>query len=592
MVISPVTGIETEKEDIMGDRQNRCIFRRTLRKRIIKTISFCILVSILLFGFIIGFFLKEMLKKEFSIIANYFGNYIAQEINSVEFLTEMNIERLEDLDVNAPQVQHWLFELSELENRNLDYFIGNEHFLKGRSLVIHIDENKPVRLNETSLLQNFRLRDLLMTTISFGEDVVYPRADQPAAEESAVWSMPEELPSLMKKLRMYFDIDYRYDLFNSGGEVIGSVNVTVNPAITVPVFLFSVVILLMVGFISLVLSNIISKPLANRIIKPIVQMERTFRYAAEGDYSFSSEQPIRIRRPLQEIESMVLSTNVIIDKLKKYNDEQEQQRILLQQQNIELEAQNQELAESKLQIEQAQSQLIQMENMARVGQLTAAISHEINTPLGVINSNVQLSLMLTETLEQLACGIDNDETRDMITQLSEASKTCADACKRIDEIIKNLKVFSKIDQSDFQEADINAGVRSTVVLTTNLWKKNITIFEEYGELPPVKCYAGLLNQVFMNIMVNAIQAIEDKGEIYIRTWYEEGEVMISIRDTGKGIPQENLPRIFEFGFSTKRDKGMGIGLSMCQDIIRKHHGQIRVESEPDKGTTFTIVLPV
>ncbi len=576
----------------MGGCQNRRMFRRTLRKRILKTLSFCILVSILLFGFITGIFLKEMLKKEFSIIANYFGNSIAQVINSGEFLEEMNIERLEDLDVNSPQVQQWLLELSELENRNLDYFIGNEHFMKGTGMVIHIDEDDPIQMNEASLTQYFRLRDLLMTTISFGEDIVYPRAGQQPAQESGIWSLPEELPPMMTKLRIYFDINYRFDLYNSRREVIGSVNVTVNPAITIPVFLASVAALLMVGILSLILTNIISKPLANRIIKPIVQMEKTFRYAAEGDYSISNEQPIRIRRPLREIESMVLSTNVIIDKLKKYNDEQEQQKVLLQQQNIELEAQNQELAESKLQIEQAQSQLIQMENMARVGQLTAAISHEINTPLGVINSNVQLSLMLTETLEQIACGIETDETRDMINQLSEASKTCADACKRIDEIIKNLKVFSKIDQSDFQEADINAGVRSTVVLTTNLWKKNITITEEYGELPPVKCYAGLLNQVFMNIMVNAIQAIEDKGEIHIRTWHEEGEVLISIRDTGKGIPQENLSRIFEFGFSTKSDKGMGIGLSMCQDIISKHHGQIRVDSELDKGTTFTIALPV
>lgn len=576
----------------MGNYQNYCILRRTLSKRIRKTISLCILISILLFGIITGYYMMKMMKNEFSAIANYFGNNIAQVINSDEFLTKMNVKRIEDLDVNSPQVRQWLQELWELENRSLDFFMGNEHLMDGPTVVFQTSEDGRILETETPISQYFRMRDLLMTTIQFGDRIVYPLPSQSKEDDRIVWSMPEELPPVMKKLRIYFDINYHYNLYNSRREIIGSVSVVVNPAITVPIFMLSILVLLLVGLVCLLFTNIISKPLANRIIKPIQQMEKAFRQAAEGDYSCCDEKPIQIRRPLREIESMVQSTNIIINNLKKYNDEQEQQKMLLQQQNIELEAQNQELADSKLQIEQAQSQLIQMENMAQVGQLTAAISHEINTPLGVINSNVQLSAMLTETLEQLSAGIENSEIQDTVAQISEAGKTSAVACKRIDEIIKNLRVFSKIDQSDFQEADINAGVRSTVVLTTNLWKRNIRITEDYGDLPPVKCYAGLLNQVFMNIMVNAIQSIENKGEIQIRTWHEEGKVHISIRDNGKGIPQENLQRIFNFGFSTKGDKGMGIGLSMCQDIIRKHQGQILVDSEPGKGTAFTVSLPV
>ena len=166
-------------------------------------------------------------------------------------------------------------------------------------------------------------------------------------------------------------------------EVLG-LHGAANPMVIVPIFFIFAILLLFVGLASLIVTNIISKPLANRIIKPIQQMEKTFRNAAEGDYSGCDEKPIQIRRPLREIESMVFSTNIIINKLKRYNDEQEQQKVLLQQQNIELEAQNQELADSKLQIEQAQSQLIQMEKMAQVGQLTAAISHEVNTRWGLL----------------------------------------------------------------------------------------------------------------------------------------------------------------------------------------------------------------
>ncbi|NLO39332.1 MAG: GHKL domain-containing protein [Ruminiclostridium sp.] len=577
----------------MENYQSHYTIRRTLRKRIRKTISFCILVSILLFGVIIGYYFKDLIKIEFSMVAKYLGNSIAQIINSEDFRKEMNIEKLEDLNMDTEKAQQWLLELKELENRDISYFFGNDFALHGPQMIFYSAEDEQEQTVETALPKYFQLGSLLRTTIVFKGSIVYPLPADDAAENNLEWwEMPEKLPPMMNRLQQYFDIRYEYDLYDSQKEVIGNVTVQANPMVIVPIFFIFAILLLFVGLASLIVTNIISKPLANRIIKPIQQMEKTFRNAAEGDYSGCDEKPIQIRRPLREIESMVFSTNIIINKLKRYNDEQEQQKVLLQQQNIELEAQNQELADSKLQIEQAQSQLIQMEKMAQVGQLTAAISHEINTPLGVISSNVQLSTMLTESLEQLTADVENPEVQDMVAQISEAAKTSATACRRMDEIIKNLRVFSKIDQSDFQEADINAGVRSTVVLTTNLWKKNTHIIEEYGELPPVKCYAGLLNQVFMNIMVNAIQSIEKTGEIQLKTWYQDEKVWISIRDNGKGIPQENLQMIFDFGFSTKEDKGMGIGLSMSQDIIRKHSGQIFVDSELGRGTTFTISIPV
>jgi signal transduction histidine kinase len=167
------------------------------------------------------------------------------------------------------------------------------------------------------------------------------------------------------------------------------------------------------------------------------------------------------------------------------------------------------------------------------------------------------------------------------------------ACERVMQIIKSLKTFTKLDQAEFQEADINEGIRSVLVLTSNLWKRKITIHEDYGELPLVKCFPGMLNQVFMNIVVNAVQAIGENGDIFIKTWKDEKSVNISIRDTGCGIGEENLQRIFENGYTTKSGSlGMGLGLAISRSIINKHEGDIRVTSKVGEGTEFTVIIPL
>ena len=158
----------------MDNYQYRCMLRRTLSKRIRKTISLCILISIMLFGCITGTYMMKMMKTEFSAIANYFGNRIAQVINSGEFLQEMNVNRIEDLDVNSPQVHQWLQKLWELENRSLDFFIGNDHFADDPMVFLQTVEDGSIQKLETSLSQYFRLRDLLKTTIQFGDEIIYP----------------------------------------------------------------------------------------------------------------------------------------------------------------------------------------------------------------------------------------------------------------------------------------------------------------------------------------------------------------------------------------------------------------------------------
>ncbi|OGW22673.1 MAG: hypothetical protein A2077_07770 [Nitrospirae bacterium GWC2_46_6] len=165
--------------------------------------------------------------------------------------------------------------------------------------------------------------------------------------------------------------------------------------------------------------------------------------------------------------------------------------------------------------------------------------------------------------------------------------------ERIKKIVQDLKSFSRVDEAERKTANINEGIESTVNIVWNELKYKATVKKEYGDIPPIKCNAGQLNQVFMNILINAVHAIEEQGEIIIKTRHEDNNIFISISDTGSGIPADKINRIFEPFFTTKEvGKGTGLGLSIAYDIVKKHNGDIIVESEVGKGTTFTVRIPV
>jgi signal transduction histidine kinase len=280
-------------------------------------------------------------------------------------------------------------------------------------------------------------------------------------------------------------------------------------------------------------------------------------------------------------------------KLNGYNEILESQKVVLENQNAELEAQNTELLESKDKIQKQQAQLIQSEKMASVGLLTAAITHEINTPIGAINSNSQMVELLLQQLTDNPTIQSEGNLKEVFDQLTEVNNINLTACGRITEIIRSLKSFSRLDQAEFQDADINEGIKSVLVLTNNLLKRRITVHEEYEELPPVRCFPGQLNQVIMNIIVNASQAINGEGEIFIHTYQQDGYLYISIRDTGAGIAKEDMQKIFEPGFTTKGvGIGLGLGLYISYNIIRNHSGEILVNSEPGKGAEFIVMIPM
>ncbi|MCW8918795.1 MAG: ATP-binding protein [Gammaproteobacteria bacterium] len=266
-------------------------------------------------------------------------------------------------------------------------------------------------------------------------------------------------------------------------------------------------------------------------------------------------------------------------------------------------------------LQEAQSQLLQSEKMAAIGQLAAGVAHEINNPIGFVSSNLStmqgyvegvFSLLaaygeaeaylvqqpqLLARLAQHKQEVDLEYLREDLASLLRESR---EGVARIRQIVQDLKDFSRPDQATWQWTDLHAGLDSTLNIVRNEVKYKAEVVREYGAMPPVECVAAQLNQVFMNLLINAAHAIEGQGEIRLRTGQADGQwVWVEIGDNGAGIAPEHLPHIFEPFFTTKAPgKGTGLGLSISHGIVRKHGGRIEVESEPGVGTRFRIWLPV
>ncbi len=291
--------------------------------------------------------------------------------------------------------------------------------------------------------------------------------------------------------------------------------------------------------------------------------------------------------------------------------------------NEELRKKNEHLKNILIQLKEAQSHLLQSEKMASIGQLAAGVAHEINNPVGFINSNLttfrsycnDLKEMLElygrlekrvaqegaipEEIKELLENIEEKrEAIDLefiLEDLDELIDQSIEGTERIKKIIQDLKEFSHVDQAELKEVDINRCLESTLNIVWNELKYKATVKKEYGDIPLILGYPQQLNQVFMNLLVNAAQAIEEKGEITIITREVKSPthgVEILIKDTGVGIPKEIQPKIFDPFFTTKPvGKGTGLGLNVSYKIIQKHRGRIEVESDVGKGATFSIFLP-
>jgi PAS domain S-box-containing protein len=253
-----------------------------------------------------------------------------------------------------------------------------------------------------------------------------------------------------------------------------------------------------------------------------------------------------------------------------------------------------------LELQKKQAQLVYADKMAALGQLVAGVAHEINTPLGAIKSNTDTLMRsmqrLAEAIEQTAESNDPAPLRRVAKLLETSVKLNAineQAVERIVGIVSSLRQFARLDQAAIDSVDLHQAIDNTLVLVQHQLKHRIQVHKDYGALPLVQCHPEQVNQVFMNLLVNAGHAIEGKGDIFIRTWSAGDRVAVELRDTGKGIPAEHLARIFDPGFTTKGvGVGTGLGLSIVHGIVDEHHGSIEVESTAGKGTTFRVWLPV
>ncbi|MEQ1674852.1 MAG: ATP-binding protein, partial [Candidatus Nitrotoga sp.] len=265
-------------------------------------------------------------------------------------------------------------------------------------------------------------------------------------------------------------------------------------------------------------------------------------------------------------------------------------------------------------LEEAQNQLMQSEKMSSIGQLAAGVAHEINNPIGYVYSNlgtlekyVQDVFGMIDLYEQAEGAITDEATRVRIKEAREKldmeflkedlralMNESKDGITRVKKIVQNLKNFSHVDAFDeWCLSNLHQGLDSTLNIVNNEIKYKADLIKEYGDIPEVECLSSQLNQVFMNLLVNAAHAIEERGTITIRTGMREKEVWVEVADTGKGIAPEHIKKIFDPFFTTKPiGKGTGLGLSLSYGIVQKHHGRIEVQSEVGKGATFRVWLPV
>jgi len=248
-----------------------------------------------------------------------------------------------------------------------------------------------------------------------------------------------------------------------------------------------------------------------------------------------------------------------------------------------------------------QHQLIMREKMASLGSLVAGVAHELNNPVGAVNSAADVSGRCLERISELVAASgsleelrDNQRFQQAMQVLEKNSRIAQVGSGRIQHIVSTLRNFARLDEADLQDADLHEGLESTLTLLHHQLTDTIAVVKDYGDLPTVQCYPQELNQVFMNLLSNAIHSLvdEDGGEIRIATHADAQYAYVAITDTGCGISPEILERVFDPGFTTKGvGVGTGLGLAISYQIVQKHHGELRVESEPGRGSTFTVVLP-
>ncbi len=381
--------------------------------------------------------------------------------------------------------------------------------------------------------------------------------------------------------------------------------------------------------VAVVLSAFLTIILVRLIIVPVYRLENASQKVAKGELdvevkvtgndemgklSRSFNQMTKSLKDAKEKENVQAERlRMQWDVLSETNQELEEKSKRLEKQKKQTEKKNQQIESAMNKLKETQNQLVQSEKMASVGQLTAGIAHEINNPINFVTSNISpLKRDLDDIMKLLNMyngaaekSDPHDEFKNIknfkdeidydfiLKEIKQLLNGIEEGAKRTIEIVRGLRNFSRLDESDKKLSDINEGIESTLLMLRNQLKNRIEVIKEFGSIPQILCYPGKLNQVFMNILNNASQSIEGEGEIIISTTYGNKNVFISIKDSGKGMSKKIMDHIFEPFYTTKDvGKGTGLGLSISYGIVQEHNGKIEVKSELNKGTEFIITLPV
>jgi PAS domain S-box-containing protein len=439
-------------------------------------------------------------------------------------------------------------------------------------------------------------RELQVRSLRFQEELQEKNKRLEAAEGELVRHAVELEAKVEKRTRELLETELRYrDLFNLANDVIFTVDVGTGRILDA-----NIQALRMTGYTHEELTSMIAQELHPEADIGLVEDLCRREAVTDPGSGITTDIPILTKDGRRIVVSMSCSViehlgRRIVNRICRDVTLTREMEKRLAEYTRQLED---DFGEKTRLLMESQAQLIQAEKMAALGNLVAGVAHEINTPLGSINSNNDIFALAFNRVTaavtecQGAASGAADDLRQCSEILGDALRTNRMACERIVNIVRSLRNFARLDEAERKRVDLREGLESTLTLVSHELKNRIRVARDFEEIPQIDCFPNQLNQVFMNMLVNAAQAIEGPGEIRIRTWEEAGTIRVRIADTGKGIPQEIRGRIFEPGFTTKRPGlGTGLGLAICDRIVKNHGGRIEVESEVGHGTAFTIVIP-